>query len=171
MLVTEQQYTIATLIEQQRIRSLREGKIISFYGMATALPICTMSMPKGQRRMVKGGGVSCTNTLVRAKRAIASLGEQTPFLLVYYGSDGSGGWQPLTRPLRTITTVDRVALVEPGDHGLEMRMLQVPELRRAMGFSECFALSYGTRRDRIRLLGNCVCPPVMEEVIRSLTQG
>lgn len=111
------------------------------------------------------------DTLVRAKRAIAALGDKTPFLLVYYGSDGSGGWQPLTRPLRTVTTIDRFALVEPGDCGLAMRMLQVPELRRAMGFSDRFALSYGTRRDRIRLLGNCVCPPVMEEVVRSLTQG
>jgi DNA (cytosine-5)-methyltransferase 1 len=69
------------------------------------------------------------DTLARAKRAIAALGEETPFLLVYYGSDGSGGWQPLSRPLRTITTVDRFALVEPRECGLEMRMLQVPELR------------------------------------------
>jgi DNA (cytosine-5)-methyltransferase 1 len=110
------------------------------------------------------------DTLVRARRAIAALGEETPFLLVYYGTDGSGGWQPLSRPLRTITTVDRFALVEPGEHGLEMRMLQVPELTRAMGFSEDFALPFGTRRDRIRLLGNCVCPPVMEEVVRSLIE-
>ncbi len=111
------------------------------------------------------------DTLMRARRAIAALGEETPFLLVYYGTDGSGGWQPLSRPLRTITTVDRFALVEPGEHGLEMRMLQVPELRRAMGFNERFALPFGTRRDRIKLLGNCVCPPVMKEVIRSLIQA
>ena len=110
------------------------------------------------------------DTLARAKRAIAALGEETPFLLVYYGSDGGGGWQPLSRPLRTITTVDRFALVEPRECGLEMRMLQVSELRRAMGFQESFRLSYGTRRERIGLLGNCVCPPVMEEVVRSLTQ-
>jgi DNA (cytosine-5)-methyltransferase 1 len=111
------------------------------------------------------------DTLVRARRAIAALGKETPFLLVYYGSDGSGGWQPLTRPLRTITTIDRFALVEPGDWGLEMRMLQVPELQRAMGFDESFLLLHGSRRDRIRLLGNSVCPPVMEAVVRSLTQA
>jgi DNA (cytosine-5)-methyltransferase 1 len=120
--------------------------------------------PLRQRGRAKG-------TLVRAKRAIAALGEETPFLLVYYGSDGSGGWQALTRPLRTITTLDRFALVEPNDQGPQMRMLQVPELRRAMGFSENFLLSYGSRRDRIRLLGNCVCPPVMEEVVSTLTRG
>jgi len=108
------------------------------------------------------------DTLLRAQRAISALGRGVPFILVYYGSDGSGGWQPLTRPLRTITTIDRFALVEPGDAGLEMRMLQVPELRRAMGFEEMFAFSHGTRRDRIRLLGNGVCPPVMEAVVRTL---
>jgi DNA (cytosine-5)-methyltransferase 1 len=109
------------------------------------------------------------DTLSRAKRAIAELGDGTPFLLVYYGSDGSGGWQPLTRPLRTITTIDRFALVQPGELGPEMRMLQVPELKRAMGFEDDFVLSHGTRRERIRLLGNGVCPPVMEAVLRSLT--
>lgn len=111
------------------------------------------------------------DTLARAKRALAELGDETSFLLVYYGTDGSGGWQPLTRPLRTITTIDRFALVEPGDHGPEMRMLQVPELRRAMGFQEEFELSHGTRRDRIRLLGNGVCPPVMKEVVGALIEN
>ena len=47
-------------------------------------------------------------------------------------------------------------------------MLQVPELKRAMGFKNGFDFSTGTRRDRIRLLGNGVCPPVMEAVVRSL---
>ena len=47
-------------------------------------------------------------------------------------------------------------------------MLQVPELRRAMGLAKDFKLPLGTRRDRIRLLGNGVCPPVMEAVVRSL---
>lgn len=107
-------------------------------------------------------------TLERARRGFAALGEQASFLLVYYGSDGSGGWQSLDRPLRTVTTIDRFALVEPGDEEATIRMLQVPELKRAMGFNDDFLLSEGTRRDRIRLLGNGVCPPVMEAVVRSL---
>jgi DNA (cytosine-5)-methyltransferase 1 len=107
-------------------------------------------------------------TLERAKRGFKALGRESPFLLVYYGTDGGGGWQPLDRPLRTITTVDRFALVEPTAEGHSIRMLQVPELKRAMGFGEEFELPVGTRRDRIRLLGNGVCPPVMEAVIRSL---
>ena len=75
-----------------------------------------------------------TDTLARAERAFATLGKRGRFLIVYYGSDGSGGWQPLDRPLRTVTTIDRFALVEPSDSGHTMRMLQVGELRKAMGF-------------------------------------
>ncbi len=108
-------------------------------------------------------------TLERAKRGFKVLGKDASFLLVYYGSDGSGGWQPLSRPLRTITTLDRFALIESNGKGPRMRMLQVPELKRAMGFNENFKLPAGTRRDRIRLLGNAVCPPVMEAIVRSLT--
>ena len=51
-----------------------------------------------------------------------------------------------------------------------LRILQVPELKRAMGFDDRFRVDNGTRRDRIRLLGNGVCPPVMEAVVRSLAQ-
>ena len=48
------------------------------------------------------------DTLARARRAMTALGEGEPFLIVYYGTDGSGGWQPLNRPLRTLTTLDRL---------------------------------------------------------------
>lgn len=110
------------------------------------------------------------DTLTRARRAIDALGESKPFLLVYYGSDGAGGWQRLNRPLRTITTVDRFALVRPlrgGGH--EMRMLQVPELKAAMGMPHLFTPGLGTRRDQIKAIGNAVCPPVMRAVVSSLT--
>jgi len=108
------------------------------------------------------------DTEARARRAIAELGKQHPFLVVYYGTDGSGGWQSLDRPLRTITTVDRFALVQPSKNGHQMRMLQVPELKRAMGLNKGFELLSGTRRDKVRLLGNGVCPPVMTAIVKSL---
>ena len=107
-------------------------------------------------------------TLERARRGFQALGQKASFLLVYYGNDGAGGWQRLDRPLRTITTLDRFALVEHHEGEPRMRMLQVPELKRAMGFDEDFELPVGTRRDRIRLLGNGVCPPVMKHVVASL---
>lgn len=108
------------------------------------------------------------DTIERARRAIAALGPDAPFLIVYYGTDGCGGWQPLDRPLRTVTTVDRFALVQPSASGHRMRMLQVSELRRAMGLADDYVLPCGTRRDKIRLLGNGVCPPVMKAIVDTL---
>jgi len=108
-------------------------------------------------------------TLERARRAITALGEGKRFLIVYYGSDGSGGWQSLDRPLRTMTTLDRFGLVEWNGNTPTLRMLQVSELRRAMGFDDAFLLDQGTRRDRIKILGNGVCPPVMEAIVGTIT--
>lgn len=107
------------------------------------------------------------STIERAARGMHNLGPQEPFLLVYYGSDHAGGWQELNRPLRTITTIDRFAIVKPTTSGHVMRMLQVPELRKAMGMTG-IALRHGTRRDQIRMIGNAVCPPVMEAIVRQL---
>lgn len=107
-------------------------------------------------------------TLERAERALAELGQRSPFLLVYYGTDGSGGWQPLDQPLRTVTTLDRFALVQPSPTGHTMRMLQPTEIRKAMGFPSTYRFPQGTRRDKIKLLGNAVCPPVMRSIIQAL---
>jgi DNA (cytosine-5)-methyltransferase 1 len=109
-------------------------------------------------------------TIDRADRAIATLGVQKPFLIVYYGSDGAGGWQPLNRPLRTVTTLDRFGLVTWQGETPMLRMLQVPELARAMGFGDDYVLdSVKQRRDRIRILGNGVPPPVMQAIVEALT--
>jgi DNA (cytosine-5)-methyltransferase 1 len=110
-------------------------------------------------------------TLGRAERALAAVGQQKPFLLVYYGSDAAGGWQHLGVPLRTLTTLDRFAYVRPAADGHQMRMLQVPEIKAAMGFPPSYLLEHGTRRERIKLLGNAVCPPVLTAVLRTLTAG
>lgn len=117
-------------------------------------------------------------TLSATRRALDTLGEQSPFLLVYYGSGrtengtGSGGWQRVTEPLRTVTTLDRFAYVEPDANGRKMRMLQPEELKLAMGYQREFKLDEVerlTRRNRIKLMGNGVCPPVMEAIFQSLT--
>jgi DNA (cytosine-5)-methyltransferase 1 len=109
-------------------------------------------------------------TLERAERAIQAFGPQAAFIMVYYGSDGAGGYQSLDRPLRTVTTLDRFAYVRPTATGHEMRMLQPPELAAAMGFPPVHQWPEVSRRGRIKLIGNAVCPPVMCAVVRHLTR-
>lgn len=111
------------------------------------------------------------DTLTRARRAMSALGRNRPFLLVYYGTDAAGGWQSLDRPLRTITTLDRFALVRPSKHGHLMRMLQPPELAAAMGFPDDYCWPDVTRRERIKLVGNAVCPPVMKHVVEAMLRS
>ena len=113
------------------------------------------------------------NTIKSAERAIAELGKKEPFLLVYYGSarKGNSGWQTIDEPLGTITTLDRFAYVVPSKNDHIMRMLQPEELKLAMGFKSNYKLDSIdglTRRDRIKLMGNGVCPPVMESLVKSL---
>ncbi|MFJ2486965.1 DNA cytosine methyltransferase [Pseudomonas sp. NPDC087639] len=107
-------------------------------------------------------------TLARAERAIAELGDNKSFLIVYYGTDGGGGWQRMDSPLRTVTTVDRFAYVEPTGNGHMMRMLQPEELRKAMGFPDNYEFPNVTRREKVKLMGNAVCSPVMEAIVHSL---
>ena len=109
-----------------------------------------LDRPGVWRRSPLDNGRRAPATLARAQRAASALGSDSPFLIVYYGNDGAGGWQPLTAPLRTVTTVDRFGLCEPSLEGTTLRMLQVPELARAMGFEGDLSFRWGSRRDRIK---------------------
>ncbi|HWW64460.1 MAG TPA: DNA cytosine methyltransferase [Sphingomonadaceae bacterium] len=120
-------------------------------------------------RPISDGHLS-QNTIARINRGMTELGKNEDFLVVYYGSDRAGGWQQLDRPIRTLTTLDRFGLVRWIDGVATFRMLQVSELRRAMGYPESAKLEQGSRRDRVKLLGNGVCPPVMQAVVESLTR-
>jgi len=108
-------------------------------------------------------------TIERVERALRVLGRDATFLSVYYGSGPQ--WQTLDVPLRTVTTRGHFALVRPDRRGgHEMRMLQVDELRRAMGFPAWFDFGGCTRTDTMRLLGNAVCPPVMQAIVEELVR-
>ena len=110
-------------------------------------------------------------TLARHRRAVERFGPRKPYLRVYYGSDGSGGAQSLTRPLRTLTTLDRFGLVTWTGDTPHMRMLQVDELKAGMGFPADYSLGRASRREQVRMLGNGVCPPVMRAIVSTLTGG
>jgi len=86
-----------------------------------------------------------------------------PFLIAYYGEGSGKVARSLDRPLGTLTTLDRYAIVR----GDEMRMLSVDECRRAMGFPDGYVLT-GTRRERMMQLGNAVCPPVARAVVEQV---
>ena len=118
-------------------------------------------------RMKVAASNSPWNPIATAPAGVA-LGKRIPFLIVYYGSDGAGSWQSIDRPLRTVTTLDRFGLVTWEGREPMLRMLQVEELRSAMGFPNSHLFEHGTRRDKIRMLGNGVVPPVMQAIVETL---
>lgn len=98
-------------------------------------------------------------TRCQVGRAQAKHGERCA--IVYNGSRNAG--RSLDAPAPTITTVDRLALVD----GDRMRMLTLEEYRRAMGFEAGYELAR-RKKDAIKLLGNAVCPPVARELVRQV---
>lgn len=83
------------------------------------------------------------------------------FLTAYYGNERGG--RGLERPVGTITTRDRWAVID----GDRMRMLNVAECRRAMGFPDNYQLPQRAK-DAMHMLGNAVVPPVARDVINAL---
>lgn len=154
----------------------RLGTIITKQGLINshkksrkdACSIIDWNGPYESRPLRKKGRAKAT--LERADRAITSLGENIPFLIVYYGSDYAGGWQRLDAPLRTVTTLDRFALVTWKNQKPYLRMLQPSELLKAMGAGKKHSLPYGSRREKVKLCGNGVCSPVLEVIFRKIGQ-
>jgi DNA (cytosine-5)-methyltransferase 1 len=101
----------------------------------------------------------CERTRARIDAGRRQHGES--FLVAYYGNERGG--RSLDRPLGTVTTRDRYAVVE----GYLMRMLTVDEYRAAMGFPASYVLP-ANRRLATHLLGNAVCPQVACDLIAAL---
>lgn len=102
----------------------------------------------------KPGRAAATLARVRAGRA-AHGGR---FVTCYYGSERGG--RALSRPLGTITTRDRWAVID----GDRMRMLTVDECRRAMGFPDGYLLP-DQHKAAVHMLGNAVVPAVARDIL------
>lgn len=100
-------------------------------------------------------------TLARVAAGRAAHGSR--FVTAYYGSETGG--RSLSRPVGTITTRDRWAVID----GDRMRMLSVPECRRAMGFPDSYRLPERTK-DAVMMLGNAVVPAVARDVINAIKE-
>lgn len=101
-------------------------------------------------------------TLARIEAGRTAFGER--FLISFYGN--SKGGRSLDRPIGTITTKDRWAVID----GDRMRMVNLVEARRAMSFRESYQL-FGTPADQMKQLGNAVCPLKARETIRQVLEA
>lgn len=100
-------------------------------------------------------------TLARIASGRARHGAR--FLAPYYGSGSGETGRSLARPIGTITTRDRWALID----GDRMRMLTVDEVRRAMGFPDDYHLP-AQHKEAVHMLGNAVVPLVARDILEAL---
>ncbi|RSU21230.1 DNA cytosine methyltransferase [Sphingomonas koreensis] len=101
------------------------------------------------------------------------------FLIKYYGNEDGG--HGLDRPIGTVTTLDRFAVVTVTIDAVTyvivdigMRMLTPRELANAQGFPPSYVLDpIGpngkplSKSAQIRMIGNSVCPDVAEALVRA----
>ncbi|MDB5822226.1 MAG: (cytosine-5-)-methyltransferase [Herminiimonas sp.] len=103
-----------------------------------------------------------TATLARIAEGRKAHGNR--FISSYYGNERGG--RSISRPVGTITTRDRHAIVD----GDRMRMFSAQECRAAMGFPVDYILPT-QHRLAVHMLGNAVSPPVARDFIQALQEA
>lgn len=103
-------------------------------------------------------------TLARVESGRKALGDR--FLAPYYGSGSGETGRSLARPIGTITTRARWAVID----GDRMRMVSVAEGREFMGFPADYLLP-ASNAEAWTLLGNAVAPMVACDVIEALRRA
>jgi DNA (cytosine-5)-methyltransferase 1 len=89
------------------------------------------------------------------------------WLMTYYHN---GQLAPVSEPAPTVTTLERHALItatseKPRVEECGFRMLEPSEIQAAMAFPREYVVT-GTRREKVKQLGNAVTPPVMSLLVR-----
>lgn len=100
-------------------------------------------------------------TLARIRNGRARFGDR--FVAPFYGSGSGNTGRDINRPIGTLTTLDRWAVID----GDRMRVLQPSESRSIMSFSERTVLPPVKRTANI-MLGNAVCPIVARDLLSTL---
>ncbi len=138
-------------IPQHRVRvfivcTLSKAPLVLTLPRRDHVPVAGILEARGEWSAVS---TMCATTRARVKAGRKQHGHE--FLIAYYGT--ARGGRSLARPLGTVTTRDRYALVR----GRSMRMLSVAEYRAAMSFPATYRLP-ANRKLAKHLLGNAVCP-------------
>ena len=132
-------------------------------GRSVAAPISTVTATGSQQALV---------TAVLGREPSPAV---HAFIVQYYGTSSA---RSLAEPLPTVSSNDRFGLVTA--HGdprhivdIGMRMLTPRELARAQGFQDDYVFDRTvdgkrvSRAEQTRLIGNSVCPPLAEAIVRA----
>lgn len=81
--------------------------------------------------------------------------------------------RPVRLPMPTQTSVQGDAIVGPAVavEDCTFRMLEVAEIHRGMAFLDDYRLPYGSKRERVKLLGNAVTPPAARDLVAAVVEA
>ena len=120
------------------------------------------------------GGAEMSTPLDEPMRTLTTTGHQS--LIGWeeqftYGYD-TGQLRPVTTPLPSQTTIQGDALLAPAIDvdDCTFRMLDVDEIRSGMAFRAGYVL-LGTKRERVRMLGNAVTPPAARDLVAAVVEA
>lgn len=126
-----------------------------------------------------GGGKSALVECTLSPEQEAGALRVAAFLMHYYSTGGQ--WGDLKKPLGTITTKDRLALVTVFIKGnahvitdIRIRMLKPRELYNGQGFPPTYIIDRGhdgrkfTQSQQVRFVGNSCCPHQMAALHREI---
>ncbi|MEO5774970.1 MAG: DNA cytosine methyltransferase [Sphingomicrobium sp.] len=102
-----------------------------------------------------------SNTLKRVAAGRAAFGDR--HVAPFYGSGSGLTGRSIDRPIGTLTTRDRWAVID----GNRMRMLNVAEAKAVMGLRDSYELP-ANHKAAMHMLGNGVCPPVICDLLNAL---
>ena len=167
-------YSVAPHIVDAADYGAPQHRVRMFLVMAQSKQPLNLQIPMGQHiparafvdfdsgkwsAIQKPGRSAATIARVRAGRE--RFGER--FIMPYYGSGSGLTGRSLDRPIGTITTRDRWAIVD----GDRMRMLSRFECRDAMSFPDTYQLP-DNHRLAVHLLGNAVCPEPVKQILQAV---
>jgi DNA (cytosine-5)-methyltransferase 1 len=151
--------------------------VVPYYGTAVARPAAAAMPTMGT---VDTAGVAFIATLkgdssrpwgVDEPLSTVAANGNHHMLVRHNSSKGDGGEMctPATEPARTMTTTGHQSLVSIEDQVQDstFRMLEPHEIQSAMAFHAGYQV-LGTRRERVRQLGNGVTPPAAEFLLRAV---
>ena len=115
------------------------------------------------------GGAEMITPTTEPARTVTTAGHQS--LLVPYTRTGKA--RPVVEPTPTLTTRDRVGLVNVEDvvDDCGFRMLEPYEVAAAMAFPEHYIPRELNKKDQVKLAGNAVTPPVMAWIVGRIVQA
>jgi DNA (cytosine-5)-methyltransferase 1 len=115
------------------------------------------------------GGAEMVTPLTEPARTVTTAGHQS--LLVPYTRTSTA--RPVTEPTPTLTTRDRLGLVNVEElvDDCGFRMLEPFEVAAAMSFPAGYIPRELSKKDQVKLAGNAVTPPVMTWIVGRILQA